>query len=67
VVDDWGKVRRKPVAAEPTQLAIANNLLGYKKIIKNTSRQDFQGLLARKRRKPRKSHRLKFMPLFLET
>lgn len=66
MIDDWREIGRQSIAAEAAGLTIANNLLGYKKIIKNTRRQDFQGLLPWKRRKPRESHRLEFIALVLK-
>lgn len=41
MINDRSQVGRQPIAGETTSLAVSNDFLGYKKIIKNTSREDF--------------------------
>lgn len=41
MIDDRSQVGRKPVAAESACLAVSNDFLGHKEIIKNTSGEDF--------------------------
>ena len=41
MIDDRSQVGRQPITAETTSLAVSNDLLGNKEIIKNASREDF--------------------------
>lgn len=41
MINDRSQIRRQAIAAEAAGLAVANNLLGYKKIIKNAARKNF--------------------------
>ena len=40
MINDRSQIRRQAIAAESAGLAVANNLLGYKKIIKNAAVSD---------------------------